>query len=84
MGYPIKAHAIIHKAIVQAVILHGRKIWVVTDTMSTVLEGFHYRIAIHTSGMTVRKRDGGEWEWTLVVTALEILGIWLITEYVRR
>ena len=58
------------------------KIWVVLDTMMTVLEGFHHRIKIWMTGMTKWRGDGREWEWDLVDTTLEVTGIWPIREYV--
>ena len=36
-GKPIKARAMMYKAVVQLVLLYGRKIWVVMDAMMTVL-----------------------------------------------
>ena len=54
------------------------------DVMMTVLEGFHHRIARRIVGMGERRGDGGEWEWTLVDTVLEVSGVFLIREYVRR
>ena len=32
----------------------------------------------------MRRGDGAEWEWDLVVTALEVTGIFPIREYSRR
>ena len=37
-GAPIKAHAMMYKAVVQAVLLYGCRIWVVKGEMMTVLE----------------------------------------------
>ena len=84
MGALIKARTMMYKAVVQAVILYGRKIWVATDEMMAVLEVFHNRIAGPISGTTARKSNDREWEWALVDAALEVTGIWPIMEYVRR
>ena len=52
-------------------ILYGRKIWVVTEVMMTVIEVFHHRIDRRIAGMTVMKGDGRECDWELMDTALE-------------
>ena len=83
MGSPIEEHAMMYKAVVQAVLLYRRKIWVVMDTMMTVIEGFHHRIARRIVGMTARKSNGGEWEWASVGAALETTGICPIRDYTR-
>ena len=73
-----------YKAVVQAMLMYGSKIWVVTGAMMMVLEGFHHRIARRIAGMTVSKGDVVELECSLVDTTLEITGIWPIREYLRR
>ena len=81
---PTKAHEMMNKALVHAVILYGREIWVVTDEIMSLLEVFHHSIDRWITGMTVRKGDGGECEWDSVDTALETTGIWPIRDYIRR
>ena len=49
--------------------------WLVKDSIMAVLEGFHHRIARPVLGITVRKGDGGEWEWDSVDVALGTMGI---------
>ena len=44
-GAPIKAWAMIYKALVQTVLLYGSEIWLVTDSMMIVIEGYHHKIA---------------------------------------
>ena len=60
----------IYKDVFQEVLLYGRKIWVVTDPMMKVLEGFHFSMTRNITGMMVRRRDGGDREWALVEPAL--------------
>ena len=48
----------VYKAVVQVVLLYGSEIWVVTDAIMTVMEGFRHRIAIQITGMTVWNSDG--------------------------
>ena len=57
----IKAREMVYKEVVQVVLLYGRKIWVVTDAMMTVLEGFNHRFVRRTMGMTVKKGYSREW-----------------------
>ena len=73
-----------YNAVVQAVLIYDSKRWVVTDTMITMLERFHHRIAIRIAVRTARKVDGGEWEWELVEMALEITGVFPVRDYMRR
>ena len=81
---PIKDQEMMYKAVVQAVIIYGSEICVVTDVMVTFLEGFHHRIARQITGMMARGGKGGEWKWALVDAVLEVTGIWPIRAYVRR
>ena len=83
-GSPIKSWAMMYKALVQALLLHVREIWVVTDAMIMDLYGFHHRTARRIAGITAKKGDGGKWEWDLVDTELENTEIFMIKEYRRR
>ena len=60
---PVKARSMVYKAVVQEVLLYGRKIWVVTDAMMKLMEGFHRRISIYIMGMTARRGTSGDREW---------------------
>ena len=72
-----------YKAVVKAVILYGSEIWVVKESIMTVLYGFHHKVARRIMGMTARRGNSMEWEWASVDAALEVTGIWTIREYVR-
>ena len=63
------------KSVVQEVLLYGRKFFVVTDTMMTVIEGFHHRIARRIGRTIVRKGGGGKWDWDLVDATLGTMRI---------
>ena len=63
-----------YKSVVQVVLLYGRKIWMVTDTIMVVIEVFHHRTTRRIEGMTARKGNGGEWEWDLVDVLFEVTG----------
>ena len=56
-----KISEIMHKAVVHALILYGSEIWMFTDAMMTVLEGFQHIMARQIAGMTARKGDDGAW-----------------------
>ena len=84
MGAPIKACAMIYKAVVQAVLLYGSPIWVVTDAMVMVIEVFQHMIARQILGVTARKGDSGKLERTLVGAKLDTTGICMVREYMRR
>ena len=75
MGAPIKTHAMMYTAVLQAVLLYGSKIWMVTYAMVTVLEGFYHRISGRVVGMTASKGESGEWEWASVNVSLDTTGI---------
>ena len=51
-GAPIKAHAMMYKELVQAVLLYRSESWVDTDAMMKVLDIFHHRISGRIVGMT--------------------------------
>ena len=59
---PIKARAMMYKAVVLELLLYGSNIWLATDAMMKVLVVFHHSIARQISGMTAREGDSGEWE----------------------
>ena len=71
----MKRRYMLYKAVVHMVLLYGCDIWVVMDSMMTVLEGFHHRVDQRLLGLTARRGDGGEWECTPVATALEVIGL---------
>ena len=58
-GAPTKAREMMQKAAVQVVIMYGSEIWVITDTMMTVMEGFHNSIARRITGITAKRGNGG-------------------------
>ena len=82
-GEPMKSHAMMYKMVVHAVLLYGRKRWVVAYAMMAFLEGFNQSANKQIAGMTVGKYDNREWEWASVDAALETTGIWQIIEQVK-
>ena len=73
-----------HKAVVQSVILYGSESLVVTSEMLKVLMGLHYQSARSITGMTAKRGAGGEWEYPLVVEAMEAAGLQPIGVYIKR
>ena len=55
-----------YKAVVQTVLLYVSEIWVVTEAMLKVIEGFNHLAAIRIVGMTAQRTNDRYWEWTLV------------------
>ena len=58
-GAPIKSQEMMYNAVVQVLLLYGRKIWVAADEMMTVLEVFHNSIDRWIARMTARKGNNG-------------------------
>ena len=52
-GAIVRVWVIIHKAVVQLVLLYGSKILVVTGVVLKLLEVFHHQVAIRITGMTI-------------------------------
>ena len=80
----MQARGEIYKVAEQLVLLYGSKIWVVTGEILKVLEGFQHRAARRITGMSDKRGAGGEWEYPLVVEAMEAAGIQPIGLYIRR
>ena len=59
-GAPIKARAMVYKAVVQAVLLHGSERLVIMVAMMKVMGVFHHMIAIWITGMTLWRGNIGE------------------------
>ena len=51
MGVMVRSRAIMYKVVVNMVLLYRSEIWVVTDAIIKVLEGFHHRIYWRIVGM---------------------------------
>ena len=64
--------------------MYGSESWVVTREMLKFLEEFHYRVEQRITGITAKLGAGGEWEYPLVVEAMEAAGIHPIGAYIRR
>ena len=58
-GGLIKVLSIMYIAVVQAVLLYGRKIWVVTDKMVTLLEVFYHSISRRIAEITLKREIAG-------------------------
>ena len=65
-------------------LLYDIKSWVVTGEMLKILPGFHHRVAQQITGMTEKREAGGEWEYPLVVEAMEAVGLNPIGVYIKR
>ena len=76
----MRVRCMMYKAVTQSVLLYGSEIWVVTEYMIQVLGGFHHQVTRHITGMTATCGACGEWEYPLVVAAMEASGLHPIGE----
>ena len=83
-GATVRACGMMYKAVDQSLILYDSESWVVMRDILKVLEGFHHRTDRRIMGMTETDGAGREWEYPLVVAALESAGLHPIREYIRR
>ena len=80
----MRSQGAMYKAVDQSLILYGRDIWMVIGDMIKVLEGFYHWVARHITELTEKRGEGGEWEYPLVVEAMEAAGLHPIGVYIRR
>ena len=78
------ARGMMYKEVYKLMLLYVSKSWVVTGVTLNVLEGFHHRVARHITGMMETHGAGGEWEYPLVVAAMEAKLIHPIIENIRK
>ena len=83
-GATVRAREMMYTAVAQLVLLYRNESWVVTGEMLNLLERFHHQAASRIKGMTETRGAGGEWEYPLVVVALEDAGLYPIMEYISR
>ena len=80
----VRSRGQMYKAVAQLVLFCGSKIWVVMGGIIKVLEGFNHQSARHITGLTMKCRVGGEWEYPLLVQAMEAVGIHPRGDYIKR
>ena len=83
-GATVWARGIVYKVVDQSVLLYSSESWVMMGEVLKVLEGFHHQAARRITGMMVTYGVGKEWEYPLVVTALEDAILNPIREYISR
>ena len=54
------------------------------DAMMMVVDSVHHNVAQRLAGLTERQGNDGKWEFPTVSTALEVIVMWPMWEYVRR
>ena len=69
---------------VQAVLLFGADIWVVTPRMGRVLGGFQDQVVRRLTGRLLWQKTEGKWDYTSVVAAREETVFHTMEEYIRR
>ena len=60
-GATVRAKDMFYKVVLQAVLMYGSEIWVITEAMMKVMEGFHYSITQRISGNTEWKVGEEGW-----------------------
>ena len=73
-----------YKAVPQSVLLYGSTSEVETGENLKVLEGFQHWAAIQIMEISVKYVADREWEYPLVVAALEAAGLHSIQGYIQR
>ena len=73
-----------YKAVSQSVLMYRSDILVVMGSKLKVLEVFHHWAARLITGPIVKRVADGEWEYPLVVAALEATGLHPIPDYIQR
>ena len=80
----MQARAMMYKAVVQTVLLYGRRSWVVTEAMLKVLEGFHHQVDRRRVWMSAW-RVWEEWcQCSSVAELFEVAGMWTLNDYIWR
>ena len=80
----VRAREMFYKAVVQAVLLYRRNIWVVRYVLMKFLEGSHYRISSIIVGKTAQQVGDEGWELPPVEDALEAAELLKVQEFVKR
>ena len=72
------ARAMFYYSVVQGVLIYWSEIWIITDSMIKVLEGFHHYISQKIVGKMVRCIGVEGWEWPPMEEALEAVVLWYL------
>ena len=70
--------------VVQAVLLFGSEIWVLTPRLEKSPKGFHHRAERQMAGMVSKRQPGGTWMYPPIGTALAMLVLEEIGVYTTR
>ena len=71
-------------AVLQAVLLFGSNMWVLTPRLEKSLEGFLHQLVQSMLGMGPKLQQGGTWVYPLIGVALEIVRLDDIGVYISR
>ena len=80
-GADPKCMAKFYMAVIQAVLLYGADSWVVKSGDLRKLRSFHARAARYMTGMHIRKRGDGRWEYPDQEKVLEECGLFPMKIY---
>ena len=70
-------------AVVQAVLLFGYEMWVLTPQLEKSLKGFHHRAVRRISGMFPKRQRDGKRVYTPIMAALGMVGLEKIVVYIE-
>ena len=82
-GAKVQALGMLYKAVVHNVLLCGSDSWVVKIAVLKVMEGFQHRASRRIAGMTDRRAEDGEWDYSLVADEMEAALLWMINKYIQ-
>ena len=71
-------------AVVQAVLLFGSEMWVLTPQLEKALEGFHHRAERRMAVMGPKRQPDGTWLYPPIGAALTMVGLEEIGVYISR
>ena len=71
MGAIVRVWGMMYKAVAQSVILYNSERCILMGGVINVLDGFHHQVAKRITGMVATRGAGGDWEYPLVVAAME-------------
>ena len=84
MGETVQARGMIYKEVSQSVLMYVSESLAVMGSMLNVLDGFHHRLSMRITGMTETCGAGRDWQYPLVVEALEDVALHPIMDYIKR
>ena len=83
-GEDTKVSGLFFKSVVEAVLLLGTEMWVLTPQTERALSSFHHRVVQWLTRRNPNRKGKGRWEYPPLVTAMEEAGFEDIRVYITR